>query len=283
MLKQRIATAVALLFIFFGVLLVSQTWVFPVFMMLVVAVAAWEWARLSGFSGSWSLFFVFPVVGICTLMLLLQWHTGKINAWIVWMVIVWSLFWLFLATYMLHVGISVWKKIPGWLRLTIGWITLVMLWLAVVHLHTLFGVMYLLSILALVWVADIAAYFFGRAFGKHKLAMHISPGKSWEGALGGVLSGQVLAFVCAFGLTQYPNFYNDVQQQYGSLALSTITAGLTAVSVAGDLLESLMKRGVGMKDSSNLLPGHGGVLDRIDALLPVLPMALVIAIFATSQ
>lgn len=281
MLKQRVITAAALLLVFFGVLSASQTWVFASFMALVVILAAWEWARLSGFEGVQAIIASLPVLLVCVLMLLSQRYAEKISFWMFVAMVVWSLCLLLLATYMLHTGISIWKKTPTWLRLTMGWVTLVMAWLAVIHIHALFGVVYMLSVLALVWVADIAAYFFGRAFGKRKLAVNISPGKSWEGALGGILGGQVLAFAVAFGAAQYPNFYTDIQQQYGSVALAFITAGLTGVSIAGDLLESLMKRSMGVKDSSNLLPGHGGMLDRLDALLPVLPMALAVALYAT--
>lgn len=283
MLKQRVITAVVLLLVFLGVLSAPQPWVFASFMALVVIVATWEWARLSDFGGVHAIIATLPVLLVCVLMLLSQRYAEKISFWMFASMVVWSLCQLLLATYMLHTGISIWKKIPSELRLSMGWLTLIMAWLAAIHIHAQFGVVYLLSILALVWVADIAAYFFGRAFGKRKLAVNISPGKSWEGALGGVLGGQVLAFAVAFGAAQYPNFYTDIQQQYGGVALALIVAGLTAASVAGDLLESLMKRSMGMKDSSNLLPGHGGVLDRLDALLPVLPMAFSIAMLASMQ
>jgi phosphatidate cytidylyltransferase len=138
--------------------------------------------------------------------------------------------------------------------------------------------LYLLSVMAIVWVADIGAYFSGKAFGKRKLAPSISPGKSWEGAIGGGVAVLVLAVASvAFGGEALANtFAVRVQHAFGWPALVAILALMVAASVVGDLFESQLKRRAGMKDSSNLLPGHGGVLDRIDALVPVLPLAALI-------
>ena len=133
---------------------------------------------------------------------------------------------------------------------------------------------FLLSVLVIVWLADTGAYFAGRAFGRRKLAPSISPGKSWEGAIGGwLLVLLVAAGVLASGLqapTLVSHFAGTHGLALGALALTV----LVAFSVVGDLFESQLKRQAGVKDSSALLPGHGGVLDRIDALLPVLPLAL---------
>ncbi len=137
---------------------------------------------------------------------------------------------------------------------------------------------YLLSVMALVWIADIGAYFSGKAFGKRKLAPSISPGKSWEGAIGGGVA--VLAIASATIASGAPLF-NDTFAVHLHAALGwAATLGILIVivgaSVVGDLVESQLKRRAGVKDSSNLLPGHGGVLDRIDALIPVLPLAALI-------
>jgi phosphatidate cytidylyltransferase len=136
----------------------------------------------------------------------------------------------------------------------------------------------LLSVLAIVWVADIGAYFAGKAFGKRKLAPSISPGKSWEGAIGGGIAVLVLASLSVvFGGAAFANtFAVRVQAAFGWPALIAILVLMSAASIVGDLFESQLKRRAGMKDSSNLLPGHGGVLDRIDALIPVLPLAALI-------
>jgi len=135
----------------------------------------------------------------------------------------------------------------------------------------------LLSVLLLVWVADISAYFCGRAFGRRKLAASISPGKSWEGVAGAVLGVGLLAAAWLWWDAQFPSdspsLYTVLMQRGWGIALLGVV-WLTAMSVVGDLVESLVKRCAGVKDSSALLPGHGGVLDRVDALLPVFPLAL---------
>ncbi|MFL6659597.1 MAG: phosphatidate cytidylyltransferase [Massilia sp.] len=137
---------------------------------------------------------------------------------------------------------------------------------------------YLLSVMALVWIADIGAYFSGKAFGKRKLAPTISPGKSWEGAIGGGIAVLVLSsltVLCNCPLLQ-DTFVVHLQAKLGWLPMLAILVVISAASVVGDLFESQLKRRAGVKDSSKLLPGHGGVLDRIDALVPVLPLAALI-------
>ena len=133
----------------------------------------------------------------------------------------------------------------------------------------------------LVWVADIAAYFGGRALGRRKLAPSISPGKSWEGAFSGMAGVIVLAFVWrwidASQPVDAPSLYSRMAQSWGVAGMLAGSLLLGAMSVVGDLFESLVKRAAGTKDSSNLLPGHGGVLDRVDALLPVFPIAIALA------
>ena len=167
---------------------------------------------------------------------------------------------------------------PVWMRrrwplprsafgLAVGLLVILPPWLALVQLREV-GALTLLAIMAIVWLADIAAYVFGRRFGKHKLAPRISPGKTWEGALGAACAVTVYGFVlspflpAAFA-TNYP------------LLLVALVA-VTAISIMGDLFESLLKRQAGLKDSSNLLPGHGGVLDRIDSLTSTLPLVALV-------
>jgi phosphatidate cytidylyltransferase len=132
--------------------------------------------------------------------------------------------------------------------------------------------------MVLVWIADIGAYFSGKAFGKRKLAPSISPGKSWEGAIGGAVAVLLIAALAIlFGAPALADtFAARVQARFGWLALAAVLLVLVAASVVGDLFESQLKRRAGVKDSSSLLPGHGGVLDRIDALIPVLPLAALI-------
>ena len=148
------------------------------------------------------------------------------------------------------------------------------------------GINFLLSVLLLVWVADIFAYFAGRTFGlkftKSKLAPAISPGKSWEGVWGGMAGVVVLALVWVWADKTFapavPSFYSQLASRSMLLLLVSVVF-MGGMSVVGDLVESLIKRSAGAKDSSRLLPGHGGVLDRIDALLPTLPLAMMLVSF----
>jgi phosphatidate cytidylyltransferase len=157
-----------------------------------------------------------------------------------------------------------------------------MAWLAMAQAHQR-GVNFLLSILVLVWAADVFAYFFGRAFGgrwvRVKLAPSISPGKSWEGVFGGMLGVMLVALVWAEldgrMVVSTPSFFSVLFSKGGWVAWPALLF-MCAMSVVGDLVESLVKRSAGMKDSSALLPGHGGVLDRVDALLPTLPLAMML-------
>ena len=155
-------------------------------------------------------------------------------------------------------------------------------WLVVVQARVI-GINFLLSVMTLVWMADIAAYFAGRSFGlrftKNKLAPSISPGKSWEGVWGG-MAGVLLLGLCwivadARWEAAVPSLYSRLWAQ-GAWLLLLGALFMACMSVVGDLIESLVKRSAGAKDSSNLLPGHGGVLDRVDALLPTLPIAMML-------
>jgi phosphatidate cytidylyltransferase len=182
--------------------------------------------------------------------------------------------------FVLRGGPAAWPAVPALLRAALGLLLLWTAWLALAAAKTI-GVNFILSVFCLVWAADIAAYFGGRAFGKRKLAPAISPGKSWEGVWSGLVGALVLA---AFWLwldraftMDSTSFYGTVRQRLGLGGLALVVVFLGAMSVVGDLFESLVKRAAGAKDSSRLLPGHGGVLDRVDALLPVFPIALALA------
>jgi len=159
----------------------------------------------------------------------------------------------------------------------LGLVALWTAWLALANAKTT-GINFILSVFCLVWAADIAAYFGGRTFGKRKLAPAISPGKSWEGVWSGmagvlVLAAAWLALDRAYAVDS-ASIYTRLQERHGLVGLAIVAVFLAAMSVVGDLVESLVKRAAGAKDSSALLPGHGGVLDRIDALLPVFPLAM---------
>jgi phosphatidate cytidylyltransferase len=165
--------------------------------------------------------------------------------------------------------------------LFVGLFLLSTTWLALFQAK-LIGTAFLISCLTLVWVADIAAYFAGRRWGQRKLAPGISPGKSWEGVVGGMVAVQLFAWSWLALATPFPFLQGSVFAeliQHGHFTLVACLLFLTAMSVVGDLVESLIKRSAGAKDSSQLLPGHGGVLDRMDALLPTLPLALMLVLF----
>jgi phosphatidate cytidylyltransferase len=176
-------------------------------------------------------------------------------------------------------GVSAWGAMPRALRLWPGLALIGLAWWAMAQARAQ-GVELLLSMMTLVWVADISAYFAGKALGRRKLAPAISPGKSWEGVCGGAIGVACLAAGWTWaGLSQgHPDasLYGRLWS-HGPWIAALALAVLTAASVAGDLFESLVKRSAGVKDSSGLLPGHGGVLDRVDALLPVLPVAMMLA------
>jgi phosphatidate cytidylyltransferase len=183
-------------------------------------------------------------------------------------------------------GVDGWPRIPAGVRIGGGVLALALAWLAMAQARVI-GVNFLLSILVLVWVADIFAYFAGRTLGgkftSRKLAAAISPKKSWEGVWGGMAAVVVLAIAWALadGATQaqVPSLYSRLAD-LGWPVLVIAAVFLAAMSVLGDLAESLVKRSAGFKDSSQLLPGHGGVLDRVDALLPTLPLAMMLATLA---
>jgi len=154
----------------------------------------------------------------------------------------------------------------------LAFLTLAAAWFAAMRFIDA-GFVYLLSVLAIVWLADIAAYFAGRRWGRRKLAPAISPGKTWAGVGGGVATVLLAALLLARLAPDVPALSTLLQQRLATAAALAVLAALVGLSIVGDLFESLLKRQANVKDSSRLLPGHGGVLDRIDALIAVLPAA----------
>lgn len=279
MLRQRILTALVLLAIVLPALFHPDPRAFNGVVLLAIAAAAWEWGRLSG----WSQLLALALGAACAALCVLAWGLLGAAGAPLWLWAFGAGAWVLGGGLLLRAGVAGWPRIPQALRLLGGLLALWLAWLAVAQARGQ-GVNFLLSILALVWVADIGAYFAGRALGlrftRGKLAPTISPGKSWEGVWGGMLATVVLAIVWvvldAAQPTWSPSFYSHVQRSVGWPGLVVVVLCLAAMSVVGDLVESLIKRSVGVKDSSHLLPGHGGVLDRIDALLPTLPLAMMV-------
>lgn len=274
MLKQRIITAVLLLAVFLPTLFLPVIEPFALFTLLLIAAAGWEWARLNGCGPQRAL-----AAGLALAVgLLVFWLMGGVErSWReLWLMV--GALWVLMAVALLYRGVDAYARWPQWLRLWLGLFLIACAWLALVQARLL-GLGFLLSVLLLVWVADIAAYFGGKRFGRRKLAPSVSPGKSWEGAISGLLGVCLLALAWVWatrqGWSAPDHLYAYLWHQGLWFAVPSLL-GLTAMSVAGDLVESLVKRAAGVKDSSQLLPGHGGVLDRVDALLPVLPLAMML-------
>jgi len=277
MLRQRVVTALVLLALLLPALLAAAVWPFAVLTLVLIAAAGWEWARLNGLAGFWPLCFGALLAAACAMALAAGWATAPPpGTW--WAA---SAVWVLGGGWALRAGPAGWPGLPQALRCSLGWLALWTAWLALAHARSL-GVNFILSVFCLVWVADIAAYFGGRAFGRRKLAPSISPGKSWEGVWSGMFGVVLLALVwlawdrhlAATTALPTPSLYTRLLASAGTPTLAVSLVVLAAMSVVGDLVESLVKRSAGAKDSSGLLPGHGGVLDRVDALLPVFPMAL---------
>lgn len=270
MLKTRVTTAIALLLLLTVVLWSKSDIAFLLVMTTFFSVASWESARLFGsrrpllIAALWTILFAWLMFsprfvdqkmffGLCVALWVIRFAPA------------------------LKVGAP---PLAGWgnrlLAITYG-IAILGCFLSIEVLYSWRpSPWYLLSVMALVWIADIGAYFAGKAIGKHKLAPSISPGKTWEGALGGCVLVMAVGAVCALVPNCSDTFAAHVQAAWGWWALMLVMVGVVAASIVGDLFESLLKRRAKFKDSSNLLPGHGGVLDRIDGLLPSLPFAVLI-------
>ncbi|MDQ6627050.1 MAG: phosphatidate cytidylyltransferase [Pseudomonadota bacterium] len=275
MLKQRIATALVLLAVLLPVLAIGNIWPFAIITLTAMSLAGWEWARLND-GGRLSVLLGLALGLACALALWAGWaEAAPPLAW--WAA---ALIWVLGGTWVLRGGVAVWPNLHRVVRLGVGLLALWTAWLAMVNAKAA-GVNFILSIFVVVWAADIFAYFGGRAFGKHKLAPAISPGKSWEGVWSGMIGALVAAAIWlavdASGHVDSASFYQVVMARFSLAGLALVVVFLVAMSVVGDLLESLVKRSAGAKDSSGLLPGHGGILDRVDALLPVFPIALALA------
>jgi len=276
MLKQRVITAVVLLALLLPALFVATPWPFAVLTLVAITAAGWEWARLNGCTQALSLGFGLALAGACAAAIWRGWHLDAPTlAW--WLA---TLLWVLGGAGAIRVGPAAWPALPRALRLVIGWVTLWTAWLALAHAKTL-GINFILSVFCLVWMADIAAYFGGRRFGRRKLAPAISPGKSWEGVWSGMAGVLVMAVLWQLAdarlAVDSASLYTRLHESLGVVGMALAVLFLAAMSVVGDLVESLVKRSAGAKDSSRLLPGHGGVLDRIDALLPTFPLALALA------
>jgi len=278
MLKTRIVTAVVLLAVFIPILFFSPTIILSLVVSIIISLAAWEWGRfIWGVNSRLAIYYSLIIQTLLVILIYgfqLSNHdlVAKLNGLLMATLWICVIFWLIAVPFILSrkLQFSI-KKNTLFLSIA-GVIIFISDWFAITLLRDK-GLWVLLSVLMLVWTADIGAYFAGKKLGKHKLAPQLSPGKSIEGALGGMV------LVCILGLIFYSfsasqnNFFNIIGHEYNWIYLIPLSIFLSGMSVIGDLFESQLKRLSNMKDSSGLLPGHGGVMDRLDALLPVLPIA----------
>jgi phosphatidate cytidylyltransferase len=280
MLKTRVLTALVLIPAVLAALFLLPSLGWALVTLAVIGLAAHEWSRLSGLSATLAFFFIGSTL-LGGIGLLFAPAAGFAHGWpdtIVFIVCgISAVFWLLLAPPWV---VRRWPTRDAIAMIVLGWIVLLGAWVALVQLQAR-GPWYVLAAMAFVWIADTAAYFSGRAFGRRKLAPQVSPGKTWEGVYGAMAGVSVYAvciaaFAPAAGL-RWPGSWLTV-------ALFVLFAVLlAAVSVVGDLFESLMKRTAGVKDSGRALPGHGGVLDRVDALVAAMPIAAFVAQFTLAR
>ncbi|WP_130537433.1 phosphatidate cytidylyltransferase [Thiomicrorhabdus indica] len=263
MLKERLMTALVLVVLALVDIFFASAIVWEMTILMLSVLAAWEWSALAkveeqsksvlyaafvtaltGFSIQTFTLEVFQILAIAQLLVFIG----------------------YVVSYQLKSGEL--RDLPKWINLSIGALSIVLFAYALVSLRYLYGPSVLLLVLLSIWAIDSGAYFSGKRFGKHKLAVHVSPGKTWEGVFGGA------AFTFLF-LLIYMSFFNG-NDQVLILQTAFILSFVAMISVFGDLFESVLKRQAGLKDSGNLLPGHGGVLDRVDSLILALPLMLLV-------
>jgi len=271
MFIARFATAIVLLTVCVSALLfLPNTW-WTALLLPVLLVAGWEWGGLIGLARAARWMFAGFVLASATLAWLLVTRfepaVGRLTAPEVLIYGIGCTFWLFIALAWLA---RRWPMRSLLALGAVGWIVLVPAWLAFARLQE--SPARLLAVLAIIWLADTAAYLSGRAWGKHQLAPSISPGKTWEGAAGAVAAVAVYYFILSRAVPEW-----GWRDGFGGAVLF---ASVAVMSVVGDLFESAIKRQAGVKDSGTLLPGHGGVLDRIDSLTAALPAAALLLPYA---
>lgn len=265
MLKLRVLSALVLVPLVLWVVLGLSNAAFSAALLVPVFLGMWEWSRLVPFDTRPArAAYLMAGAGVLALF----WYFANAEPFVssvIWLALVWWLIALF------------WVSRPDWLdgsrgsavvlRALLGWLIPATAWLALVVLHSRpdRGPWWVLFVMMLIWVADTGAYFAGRQWGRRKLAPRVSPGKTWAGVYGALAACLAFALLGARLLEVEPS----------RLGLFVLVALVTVLfSIAGDLFESLLKRKQGMKDSSNLIPGHGGILDRVDSLLAAAPVFL---------
>jgi len=264
MLRQRLLTVAVVLPLLLACIFLLPNIAWGLLMTVPMTLAAIEWSNLAGYGRATRALFVGTVLTTCLLLIAVaasrRFPALEMNLATTLFVLA-LLFWAIAVPVWLY---SKWRVTQPLLLAAAGWIVLVPAWLAVVRLQQ--SAWLLLIVLGVVWIADTAAYFAGHRFGRNKLAPQISPGKTWEGVIGAYVA--VLVYALAASLILQPS-----ANGYDHLAALLFAWVLTAFGIVGDLFESWIKRQAGAKDSGQLLPGHGGMLDRIDSLTAGLPFA----------
>lgn len=262
-LKHRIASALVLAPLVIAMVLCAPTWVVMLVAGAFWLVAAWEWAGLLKTADDEPVSPLFRVIytALAAITTVAVWQLGYSNELAKLACLWWLLALVWVTAYPFGLPTDLSRVL---LKGSIGLLSLAAAWCALIILHASpRGGEWTLLLLFIVWAADIGAYFAGRKFGKRKLAPKVSPGKTWAGAIGGAVAGSLIGVLGAY--------YFGLQHEQ-LVALLLLTVIVVIFSIVGDLCESMFKRHSGVKDSGHIIPGHGGVLDRIDALLAALPI-----------
>lgn len=269
MLKSRLITAVILIPIVIAALFLLTPGSFALVTLAVCVLAAWEWGQLAGFSSRPQRMVLAILCGLllALMMFALPAYRQLQISGSLWLSLVWWLAALVLVVFYPH-SARLWRHSRS-LRLVFGLLTIVPFFWGMMALRLsnyeqnhASGAWSLLYVMLLVWGADSGAYLFGKLFGKHKLAPKVSPGKTWEGFIGGLLTSAAISWL----------FASYVPLHVAPLILLICSVMAALASVLGDLTESMFKREAGIKDSGDLIPGHGGILDRIDSLCAAIPV-----------
>lgn len=295
MLKQRVITAIVLLLILIGSYMLGPV-AFAGVMAIAFILAQWEWLKLSGLNSIISALIAVVVGGSAAAITYLvsldlqvinlasqeyqQLYANLSGMFVMYLTVI-TLLWVGISIrvfFARKTGLPVNRIVVG----ITGVFFPPAAWLAFVAMYATFGISMVISLLAIVWVADIMAYFTGMAFGKHRMSPAISPKKSWEGVAGGMLSVMLLGLLFAWFAPEIKTIPGVIVESMGVVVWIIIAYILVSLSIVGDLFESALKRQAGIKDSSNLLPGHGGFYDRLDAMMPTLPAGFLLTVLVAS-
>ena len=280
MLKERVLSAIVMIILAVIALFWLSPLAFTIGLSAIIVLGMWEWAQFAGFKRPIAraivafvvtCLLIFPIIAGTSYIQATRFLTDETTP----LLFIGGIWWLiaFALVVSYPKSADIWAKSVA-AKFIFGFCTLIPFLIGTLalrfyqyNLDEHQGTYLLLYVFLLVWGADSGAYFAGRAFGKHKLAPKVSPGKSWEGAIGGVITSAIIALI--FLNVTSENVFGRELNTSAFIVLSVVTV---AVSILGDLSESMFKRQAGIKDSSNLIPGHGGILDRIDSLTAAVPV-----------